>query len=242
NGYQVRIDHRFRDADNIFFRYTEQRVSVSTPIGEVGSTSGSSAGRNYGGGWIHAFSPSLILDVRGGYAGRPGVDSGQQNQHAAGLDPMKSFGFGDIDKYGGLLVTLANWTNGGNGNFGVRGPALRENPNWSLTPNLIWLIGKHNIKTGFWYIEAKRIQLNTFQTYTFSDEQTRNPGVNNTGLSLASALLGFPNSFAAQLPIPHGGPVRFAYASWASYLQDEWKLSPTGTLIAGLRYDYVTQP
>jgi len=36
--------------------------------------------------------------------------------------------------------------------------------------------------------------------------------------------------------------VRFAYASWAGYLQDEWKLSPTVTLIAGLRYDYVTQP
>ena len=187
NGYQVRIDHRFRDADNVFFRYTEQRVSVSAPIGEVGSTSGSSAGRNYGGGWIHAFSPSLILDVRGGYAGRPGVDSGQQNQHQAGLDPMKGFGFGDVDKYGGLLVTLANWTNGGNNSFGIRGPALRENPNWSLTPNLNWLIGRHNIKTGFWYIEAKRIQLNTFQTYTFSDEQTRNPAVasGTTGLVLA---------------------------------------------------------
>jgi len=244
NGYQVRIDHRFRDADNIFFRYTEQRVSVSTPIGEVGSTSGSSAGRNYGGGWIHAFSPSLILDVRGGYAGRPGVDSSQQNQHAAGLDPMKASGFGDVDKYGGLLVTLANWTNGGNGNFGIRGPALRENPNWSLTPNLIWLIGKHNIKTGFWYIDAKRIQLNTFQTYTFSDEQTRNPAVasGTTGLSLASALLGFPNNFQAQLPILHGGPVQFKYGAWAGYVQDEWKVSPSVTLSLGLRYDYLTQP
>ena len=244
NGYQVRIDHRFRDADNIFFRYTEQRVSVSTPIGELGSTSGSSAGRNYGGGWIHAFSPSLILDVRGGYAGRPGVDSSQQNQHAAGLDPMKASGFGDVDKYGGLLVTLANWTNGGNNNFGIRGPALRENPNWSLTPNLIWLIGKHNIKTGFWYIDAKRIQLNTFQTYTFSDEQTRNPAVasGTTGLSLASALLGFPNNFQAQLPILHGGPVQFKYGAWAAYVQDEWKLSPSVTLSLGLRYDYLTQP
>src|SRR6267142_540462 len=242
NSYTVRVDHRFRDADSVFFRYTEQRNTIFTPIGENGSTSGGSQGRNYGGAWIHVFKPTLILDLRAGYAGRPGVDAGQQNQHQAGLDPLKSAGFLDVDKYNGLILALSNWTNGGNNNFGIRGAAPRENPNWSVTPNVTWLKGRHNIKAGFWYISAERIQLNTFQTYTFSDEQTRNPGVNNTGLSLASALLGFPNSFAAQLPILHGGPVRFAYASWAGYLQDEWKLSSSVTLTAGLRYDYVTQP
>jgi len=244
NSFQGKVDHRFSDDDNVFFRYTEHRVTVLTPIGNVGSTGGGSQGRNYGGGWIHSFTPAMILDVRAGYAGRPGVDAGQQNQHPAGLEPLKSLGFLDVDKYGGLLVTLANWTNGGNNNFGIRGPALRENPNWSVTPNLIWLKGRHNMKTGFWYIDAKRIQLNTFQTYTFSDEQTRNPAVaaGTTGLSLASALLGFPNNFQAQLPILHGGPVQFKYGAWAAYFQDEWKLSPSITLSLGMRYDYLTQP
>ncbi|HKQ80500.1 MAG TPA: TonB-dependent receptor [Blastocatellia bacterium] len=244
NSYQIRVDHRFSDADSAFFRYTEQRVSVFNPIGQLGSTSGSSAGRNYGGGYTHAFGPRLILDVRAGYAGRPGVDSGQSNKHQAGIDPMKQQGFGDIDKYGGLLVRLANWTNGGNNDFGVRGSSPRENPNWSVTPNLIWLKGNHNIKTGFLYIEARRIQLNTFQRYNFSDEQTRGlaAGQNATGLSLASALLGLPNDFQAQLPIEHGGQVKFKYAAWAAYVQDEWKLTPTLTLNTGLRYDYLNQP
>jgi len=244
NSFQVRVDHRFRDSDSVFVRYTEHRVTVSTPIGQEGSTSGSSAGRNYGGGWIHSFSPTLILDVRAGYAGRPGVDSGQQNQHVAGIDPMKALGFVDIDKYGGLLVRLSNWSNGGSSDFGVRGPAIRENPNWSLSPNLTWLKGRHNFKVGAWYIEAKRIQLNTFQRYNFSDEQTRNPSAasGSTGLSLASALLGFPNDFQAQLPVIHGGPVQFKYAAWAAYAQDEWKLKPNLTVSLGLRYDYLTQP
>ena len=149
---------------------------------------------------------------------------------------MKQLGFGDIDKYGGLLVRLANWTNGGNNDFGVRGSSPRENPNWSVTPNLIWLKGNHNIKTGFLYIEARRIQLNTFQRYNFSDEQTRGlaAGQTATGLSLASALLGLPNDFQAQLPIEHGGQVKFKYAAWAAYIQDEWKLTPTLTLNTGL--------
>jgi len=36
NSFQVRIDHRLSQKDNLFFRYTEQRVSVVNPIGEVG--------------------------------------------------------------------------------------------------------------------------------------------------------------------------------------------------------------
>ena len=106
NSIQVRVDHRLNVKDNMFFRYTEQRVSVLTPIGEVASTGGDGKGRNYGGGWTHVFGPKLLLDVRAGYAGRPTVDASQQNSHPAGLDPLKQLGFKDVDKYGGLLVTL----------------------------------------------------------------------------------------------------------------------------------------
>src|SRR5262245_35351298 len=246
NSVQVRVDHHFNNNDSGFFRYTEHRVSVFTPIGQVASTAGSGKGRNYGGGWTHLFGTKMILDVRAGYAGRPTVDAGQQNTHPAGLDALKQMGFKDVDKYGGLLVTLdtGEWTNGGNNSFGLRGPAPRENPNWSITPNLTWLHGNHNMKMGAWYIEAKRIQANTFQTYVFNDEQTRNPAAasGSTGLSLASALLGFPNNFQGQLPVLHGGPVRFKYAAVSGYWQDEWKIRPSVTLTMGLRYDYMTQP
>jgi len=244
NSFQVRIDHRFSDNDTIFFRYTQQNVTVFNPIGIEGSTGGSGKGRNYGGAWTHTFSPNLIFDIRAGYAGRPGVDSSQQNQHEAGLDPLNKFGFVDVDKYNGLLVTLQNWTAGGNNNFGIRGPALRENPNWSVTPSVTWLKGNHSFKTGGWYIEAKRVQLNTFQTYVFNDEQTRLPTAasGTTGLSFASALLGFPNNFNAQLPVLHGGPVQFKYGSWAAFIQDEWRVRRNFALTLGLRYDYLTQP
>ena len=245
NGYNARVDHRFGQRDNVFFRFTQENNYTFSPIGEAGSTSGGSPGRNYGGDYVHTFGPNLIFDFRAGYAGRPGVDSSQQNTHTAGTAPLSQAGFTDIDKYNGMLVTLAGpWNNaGGSSSYGVRGGALRENPTRSFTPSIQWLKGNHNIKAGFWYIDAKRVQDNTFQTFGFSNTQTENPqNTSNTGLSLASALLAFPNSASGQLPNRAGGEVSFSYASWAAYLQDEWKARPNLTLTFGLRYDYLTQP
>src|SRR5437660_2703427 len=45
NGWQFRIDHRFRDGDNIFFRFTQQNVTVFNPLGEQRSTGASGTGR-----------------------------------------------------------------------------------------------------------------------------------------------------------------------------------------------------
>jgi len=246
NEYNGRIDYRISQRDNIFLRFTQQNVYTFTPIGENASTAGGSPGRNYGGDYVHTFGPSLIFDFRAGYAGRPGVDSSQQIRNTAGTSPMTQAGFTDIDKYQGMLVTLATpWNNGAGGNsmIGIRGDALRENPTRSFTPSLQWLKGNHNIKTGFWYINAKRVQDNTFQTFAFANTQTENPAnASNTGLSLASALLALPNSATGQLPNRAGGEVAFSYASWAAYIQDEWKMRPNLTLSLGLRYDYLTQP
>jgi len=243
NSFQVRIDHRLSQKDNLFFRYTEQRVYVVNPIGEVGFTEGGSAGRNYGGGWVHTFRPNLILDLRAGYAGRPAVDAGQQNQNPLGLDPLNQLGFKDIDKFSGILFRLNTneWIAGGSSDFGIRGAAPRENPNWSVTPNVVWLKGRHNFKLGAWFIDSKRLQMNTFQRYSFGDGQT-GLGNSSTGLSLASALLGLPSSVGGELPVSGSGPVKYKYAAWAGYLQDEWKVRPRLTLNFGLRYDYLTQP
>src|SRR5262249_58551247 len=83
NSYQARVDHRFSDADNAFFRYTEQRVTVATPIGQLGSTAGSSAGRNYGGGHTHPFRPRLILGRRARHSGPPRLGPRPVNKHQA---------------------------------------------------------------------------------------------------------------------------------------------------------------
>src|SRR2546430_9388381 len=98
NSFQVRIDHRLSQKDNLFFRYTEQRVSVVNPIGEVGFTEGGSTGRNYGGSWVHTLRPSFGLDLRARYAGRPARDAGRQDQQPLRVDPFHPPSFKDHHK------------------------------------------------------------------------------------------------------------------------------------------------
>src|SRR6202022_750906 len=90
------------------------------------------------------------------------------------------------------------------------------------------------------YIYVERLQINTFQTYNFANTVTGDPNNNNTGASLASALLGLPSSFSGQLP--DLGEVHFKVGTWSAYVQDEWRLKPQFTLNWGVRYDVLTQP
>jgi len=63
------------------------------------------------------------------------------------------------------------------------------------------------------------------------------PGAGNTGLGLASALLGLPSSVSL-----YQGNYLEAYANWAVYGEDEWKIRSNLTIDLGLRYDAFPPP
>ncbi len=198
NNYQVRLDHHFSDRDNVFFRWNEQRVHNFQPVGDRAANSPDFINRNYGGGWLHTFSPGLILEVRGGAATQPSEDAPME--HQLGKEPMKQLGFKDIDRFEGLQVSPTGnpWSFG---NLGHRGPAPRGNPNYSLTSNLTWLRGNHNFKMGFQFVRIDRLQINQAQTLNFDEVPTADPqNLASTGDNIASALLGIPFRYNGDLP------------------------------------------
>jgi hypothetical protein len=241
NSWQVKVDHRLRDADNLFFRWSQMRVDAVTPQGLKSASAVPMVANNYGGGWTHLFSPTLLLDVRGGSAAR---DFTLEQTSTVGLGPMKQLGFTDIDRFGGLAMSLLQpWNNAGGlgGSIGVTGPAPRGNPVWNISANLSWLKGNHNFKAGFQYLHLERLQGNQSQTYSFDNNVTADPqNLGQTGASLASALLALPVTFSGILP--GTGDVRFQMAQWGAYLQDEWKLTPKVTVNLGLRFDHTNRP
>src|SRR6266850_1150922 len=66
NEYNIRLDHTFGQSDSVWFRYSRINSDVLKPsAGNVPGLTTSQAipGRNWGGNWVHTFSPSLQLQA-----------------------------------------------------------------------------------------------------------------------------------------------------------------------------------
>jgi outer membrane receptor protein involved in Fe transport len=243
NTWQLRADYRLRDNDNFYGRITQQWVSANQPSAGVAESQPSIYHTyNYGGGWLHAFNPNLVMDLHGGIITKP--YNFNQAKADKGAAPATAAGFTNVNQFDGLVVNLGSpylvSSLLGTTDIGNRGDSLRNNPVRNLDGAMSWMKGRHNLKFGAEYIWAQRFQSNTFQQFGFVNGTTALIGTPATGNSLASALLGLPNAFSAQNPID--GAVNFRLSSWAFYAQDEWKVTPTLTLNVGLRYDLLTQP
>ena len=130
-------------------------------------------------------------------------------------------------------------------------PQDAPNLTFTLSDNLTWTRGKHELKFGFFF---QRSAVNTFETgqpggdYNFSGSYTGlmdpaaaatgtyNSQLPNTGAGLADMLLGYTD-YAALNQYP-----RFytRQSDFAGYAQDNWKVSRRLTVNAGLRYEYWT--
>ncbi|SRR5579884_488617 len=234
NSWQVKVDHQWNEKNSLFFRYSGMNVHQNTPTTLKQNNYLQMTAKNFGGGVLHTFTPTLILDVRGGFASRPflfGTDS------SAGLAPQAKLGFTGTDQFGGVTLSLLSpW-----GSAGIGPPQPRGNPVWSFSPNLSWLHGNHNVKTGFQIISVNRLQIAPGINYQFDDATTSDPQQpGKTGASLASALLGMPRTFSGNSA--QKNRIDFDIPIWSAYVQDEWRLKPAVTLTLGLRFDYVGRP
>jgi outer membrane receptor protein involved in Fe transport len=237
NAFQARVDHHFSSSDNVFFRWTERRISGVLPRGDLGFLEPDSSNRNIGGGWFHSFSPSMILEVRGGLATQPTEDA--PIQHPLGFEPQRSLNLPELERFQGYIVNglSSPWNIP---TLGVQGPRPRGNPNWNVAADMTWVKANHSFKFGFQRLQINRLQKNQFGELIFSTESTRNPqATSNTGDALASALLGLPTQIRGF--VPDLGYIDFHTATLSGYVQDQWALRPNLTLTYGLRYDYVTR-
>jgi Carboxypeptidase regulatory-like domain/TonB dependent receptor len=234
NSWQIRVDQNFSEHTTMFGRLSQMWVSDVAPVaGTLETTPSDYHAYNFGGGITHLFRPNLILDVRAGALLKPYVF----NQAAAsnGTAPATAAGFKNVDQYGGMVTDFS--TPYVTSDTGQRGLSYRGNPGVNWDAGLTWIKGNHNVKVGAQFIYVNRFQNNLFQQYTFADAQTSNIGAAKTGNSLASALLGLPNTYTGQLP--QYAEDYFRFNVWSGYVQDEWKIGRNVTITAGLRYDYL---
>lgn len=101
--------------------------------------------------------------------------------------------------------------------------------NYQFMDDLTLNRGRHTLKTG---TSVRRIHVNGGNlNSTFRGTLTFN--------NLTSFLAGTPNAYSIVVGNPRMGLRR---TEWQSYLQDDWRITPTLTLNLGLRYELNTPP
>lgn len=235
--FSGRVDQNFGANNTLWFRYSFLDGSSVAPTAEHESNISSSDNRNFGGGYIHTFSPHLILDATIGYSGRfnaltnakfPGVPAGGNAIFSAVQNVYGLQNFGYTAGYNGI---------------GGSGPNVNVSHELNFAANVTWIHGNHQFRYGFQQQIPEMIQgINGqhFGSATFTYAQTETADPNNqggTGNSLASALIGVPDNGRFQSEV---NGVRTIIPS--AYFEDSWKAFPRLTLNLGLRWDGESSP
>ncbi len=245
NNFQIRVDHQFSELDRAWFRYSKIDGAQLTPSTQLINEVGEFPFFNYGGGWFHSFSPTVIMDHSYGYAKEP-YRQGTLPDDSVGGGPAVAAGFGTIDG----VQPIPRMAIGSGGFAGGDVGALRrmEGPlefyyeQYHYTGNLSWIRGNHTLKFG---VQTLRHTLTPGSTGSISFNFTEVPTqglrpdqVGTTGDPVASALIGVPSQVSGGLP----QQVFFGYQTFGAYAQDEWRLRPNLTLNIGLRFDHLMWP
>lgn len=234
NKFDVRIDPRISDKDQFFSRFSfDVQDNLRARAYDNSATVSSGNFDRYKTGatsWSHIFNPAHLNDLRfsffRGYLERKTnfsltpTDFGIPNLGPLGMPRFGPVGYDTI------------------GDVQIFGPAQEQ---YQIQDVATHITGRHILKFG---ADVRRIRVNDLQltdngSYGFNTLQTGDPYSALTGHPVASMLLGLANSFTND---PNTG--RFYHrSSYAGvFVQDDFKLTSSFTLNAGLRYDVEQQP
>jgi hypothetical protein len=241
----VRVDHRFREADSAFASYSIGDIRSVDPAG-LGKLGGSDCcpsisnirAQSLGLGYTHIFSPGLLNDLHGGYF-RYAVNAVPFNY---GQDISNSLGIpnanrGDINSSGLVNLDIAGETSLGDSMYL---PEHAFENIFQLADTVTQTHGKHTFKYG---IDFRRQQRNFFQLavprgyMTFGGGFTADLATATGGNGVADLLFGTPQS-TEQDTLTGLYPTR--YWDLSEFFQDDWRITRNLTINLGLRYETVS--
>jgi outer membrane receptor protein involved in Fe transport len=244
NNFDVRVDQKFSDKDNTFFRfsYENQPSFIPGTFGGLADGGGFFSGqedfsyRSFATSWTHVFKPELINEFRLGY-NRVNAHRLQLNANTnVSAEPNIDFpGVPYGPNIGGLpQLTFSDVATLGSPTFL---PSIELQNSYTLSENLTWVRGRHTWKYG---TEIRREEFTINQpaaargTLGFDSTLTDNPAaIGSGGEGFASFMAGLSNGGS----IDNVHNVDYFRNTYAFYVQDDWKITPDLVLNLGLRYE-----
>jgi hypothetical protein len=249
DSFDVRLDHRFRDQDQIFASYSfgDVRSQRPGPLGPLWGGSdccpsvSNSRAQHLGLGYTHTLSPRLLNDLHGGYF-----------RYAINAFP---FNFGKSIASDQLGIPNANRSTDPNStgltNIDIAGftplgdskylPEHAFENIFQIADTVTWIRGRHSLKFG---VDFRRQQRNFYQVtaprgfFNFGGVYTNDLTTANGGNGLADLLFGIAEANEQDFLL---GLYPTRYWDLGGFVQDDFRVRPSLTINLGLRYN-ITSP
>ncbi len=243
--YNIRVDHKFNDALNIFGRW-----SYRNSDGFEGPNIPGPSGSNQNGfidiinkqfvfGGTYAFQNASALDIR---FSRSQIDAGKRPPLSGGPSALELYGIIGLPTdplvTGGLTTqTIAGFSQLGRQ---ATNPQFQNPTNYDLRLNYTFLLGRHSIKTGYEYLRVDTDVQDTnpllgLDTYGGQYSRPAGAAANNV-YNLADFYFGARSQYELATLTIAEMQQRFHFA----YIQDDIKFNQKLTLNLGLRYEFGT--
>src|SRR5712672_2561997 len=239
----VRIDHNFTSKFSVFGHFIAEQVTQGYAISQWSGANVPTVGDTFGNpsysGVIHTtytISPTLLNEVAFNYNGNriniipaPGAGlkglalpsgyNGSNSRLFSGPNNLNRIPNIDLNGSTGTHFEISSW------------PWRNKADDYQIRDDLSWTKGAHQLKFGFSWAIYKKVQDLFGQTqgsYGFDGTFTGN--------DFGDYLLGYAKSYQELAVQDHG---LWNNVSWATYVQDNWRVNRRLTLNLGLRWDGV---
>ncbi len=232
----ARLDHQFRPTDLVTVRYyinnsgTQNGGTYGIPAADPNGDLTDVRVQSLLGAHTHIFRPNLTNELRLTYLRRKFLDT----RPGFGDDLAAKIGLTGVSGAAFPAFTIPGYATLGN-------PAAVSRTQTPILDRqvldaLSWFRGKHAFKFGGEYRAGANDEVRdrgSAGNFTLSPLITGLPGVAGTGNALASLLLGEVNAASVQV----SDKIRSRAGYFASYVQDDWRLTSRLTLNLGLRWE-----
>jgi len=257
NAFDSRVDFNFNDNNQLFYRFSlaDDPQFIPGIFGGVADGGGFQQGTQTANaqqsalGYTHAFSPSLINEVR----------AGLNYLHTTRVSPSANV-LTDIPSQFGIQGIPQLKENGGLPAFGINGltnlgsnaflPSDEVSSTFQITDDVTKILGKHTFKMG---IEWQHVKFSTLQPpwsrgeFDYNGDYTTIPNnnVGNTGraeflLTPTASTVGGVNFVGGATDIRASNIAETDNGKnyYGGYVNDDWKVTPKLTVNLGVRYDF----